>query len=141
MLQVHRESIGNESVPELQAEQDFYDYTQAFFREYGGTYALWVKDGRYYSALRLEPYNDGLLLSGLETAQEARGKGYATELVRAVLERLSQTDHKRLYSHVRKNNIPSLKIHNCCGFQRILEHAVYVDGSVYHNSCTFCYEL
>lgn len=151
LLRVHEESIyalcaGNSyhicgSVPELQAEQDFYDYLTDFFREYAGIYALWVIDDRYCSALRLEPYDDGLLLSGLETALEARGNGYATSLVVAVLKHLSASGYRKLYSHVRKDNIQSLQIHNTCGFQRVMEHAVYVDGSVYHNSCTFCYEL
>lgn len=151
LLRVHRESIHahyvdsnhdvHAGISELQAVQDFYDYINVFFRKYDGIYALWVIDGRYCSALRLEPYNDGLLLSGLETAQDARGKGYATSLVQAVLEHISETDCQRIYSHVLKNNSRSLQIHNTCGFRRIMEYAVYVDGSVYHSSCTFCYEL
>lgn len=151
LLRVHKESICEDcvvssyvtsrSVMELRAEQDFYDYLRDFFHNCKGIYALWVVDGRYCAALRLERYDDGLLLSGLETAPDARGKGYATSLVQAVLEYLTQTDYQRVYSHVRKNNMQSLQIHNTCGFQRILEHAVYIDGSVYHSSCTFCYEL
>lgn len=145
LLCVHSESITDgccdrsESIQRLQAEQDFYDYLKSFFHEYRGMYALWVIDGRYRSALRLEPYRDGLLLSGLETAQNARGSGYATSLVCAVLEHLRETGCNKLYAHVDKSNFRSLQLHNTCGFQRILEHAVYVDGSVYHNSCTFCY--
>lgn len=125
----------------LQAEQDFFDYIHDFFRRHNGIYALWVVNGRCCSALRLEPYSGGLLLSGLETAQEVRGNGYATALVRSVLEHLKTTDYKKVYSHVDKNNRPSLRVHNNCGFHRVLEHAVYVDGSVYHSSCTFSYAL
>lgn len=120
------------------AEQDFFQYLQeCFFATPGARYAVWIEEGKYVSALRLEPYQDGLLLAGLETAPEHRRMGYASALIRAVLETLDGT---KVYSHVSKRNIPSLKTHAACGFARILEHAVYADGSVLHSSCTLCCE-
>lgn len=145
LLRVHSESIyancGTENLRQLQAEQEFFDYLHEFFYHYDGIYALWVTKGNYCSALRLEPYQDGLLLSGLETAPAVRGRGYATLLVQAVLSYLPDSGYRKLYSHVDKNHSASLKVHTNCGFQRILEHAVFLDGSVYQSSCTFCYEL
>ena len=45
------------------AEQEFYNYLQqVFFRTNGAQYLVWEENGRYVSALRLEPYQDGLLL-------------------------------------------------------------------------------
>lgn len=120
-------------------EQDFYQYLrECFFPTPGARYAVWIEKGKYVSALRLEPYRDGLLLAALETAPDYRNKGYATMLVRAVLSSLQKT---KVYSHVNKGNIPSLKTHAACGFNRIGEHAVYADGSVLHSSCTLCREI
>ena len=120
----------------LQAEQDFYQYLrECFFQTPGALYALWVVGGKYVSALRLEPYQDGLLLAALETAPDQRKKGYAAALIQAVLE---QEKDRKIYSHVSKRNTPSLRTHERCGFHRILELAVYADGSVKTNSCTFC---
>ena len=123
----------------LRAEQDFYQYLrECFFATEGAIYALWVIDGQYVSALRLEPYQDGLLLEALETAPEHRHKGYASKLIRAVLEWVG---NQKVYSHVSKRNAASLRTHEKSGFHRILEHAVYADGSVLTSSCTFCSQI
>lgn len=121
----------------LQAEQDFYQYLQeSFFRTEGAYYALWTENGIYVSALRIEPYKDGVLLEALETAPEYRRRGYAKALVQAVLAR-----EKKVYSHVGKRNAGSLKVHERCGFRRISEQAVYIDGSVNGKCCTLCYQV
>ena len=55
------------------AEQDFYQYLQQiFFRTPGAVYYVLEEGGRYISALRLEPYRDGMLLEALETAPNQR---------------------------------------------------------------------
>ena len=136
---------GQEFWPELPegqqihlAEQDFYQYLrESFFPAEEAVYAVWSVNGKYVSALRLEPYQDGLLLEALETAPEHRRKGYAAALLRAVLE---QRQNIKIYAHIHKKNTPSLRTHESCGFHRILDHAVYIDGSVRSNSCTLCYE-
>lgn len=120
------------------AEQEFYSYlAQVFFPTPGALYALWEEDGEYVSALRLEPYRDGLLLEALETAPGQRRKGYALKLVHAVQERFAG---RKLYSHVGKLNEASLKTHEKCGFRRIQEYAVYIDGSVNNRCCTLLFE-
>lgn len=147
LMEIYREGNlekGEERWPEfsedrrlLLAEQDFYDYLyEIFFRTPGAVYALWEDDGVYCSALRLEPYRDGLLLEALETAYGERRKGYAEKLIRAVQHHTAGT---KLYSHVHKSNIPSLKIHDKCGFQRTMEYAAYIDGSFNHRCCTMVY--
>ena len=71
------------------AEQDFYQYLQqVFFRTTGAVYYILEEGGRYISALRLEPYRDGMLLEALETAPNQRRKGYAAKLLRAALEQV-----------------------------------------------------
>ena len=123
---------------QLLAEQDFYNYlSQVFFRTVDAVYLVWQERGEYVSALRLEPYRDGLLLEALETDPAYRRKGYAGLLVRETLARFGGA---KIYSHVAKKNAPSRRTHEACGFRKILDHAVYADGSVLHSSVTYCYE-
>ena len=118
-------------------EQAFYQYLrEVFFRTPGAVYAIWLEQGNYRAALRLEPYRDGLLLEALETAPSHRRKGCAEKLLRAVL----SSEHGKIYSHVHKKNLPSMKLHEKMGFRRISESAVYIDGSVSQACCTLCYE-
>ena len=118
------------------AEQDFYQYLKdCFFPTFGAVYAVWMEENEYISALRLEPYKDGFLLEALETAPKHRRKGYAVKLIRAVL---AQMPDQRIYSHVSKRNVPSLAVHEKCGFRKISDSAIYIDGSVNHRACTLC---
>lgn len=120
----------------LRAEQAFRQYLQeCFFVTSEAVCCIWRENGRYVSALRLEPYQDGLLLEALETAPTCRRKGYAAALIRAVLEVFGE---KKIYSHVSKRNTASLRTHEKCGFHRIADHAVYADGSYMTNHVTFC---
>ena len=122
----------------LRAEQAFYQYLrEIFFPTENARYYVWVEQGNYVSALRLEPYRDGLLLEALETAPSMRKMGCAVKLIHAVQEQLP---HGKIYSHVSKRNLASLKTHAKCGFRRIAEYAVEIDGSVSNRSCTLCWE-
>lgn len=115
------------------AEEDFYRYLrECFFRTPGAAYAVWEEGGSYVSALRLEPYRDGVLVNALETAPQQRRKGYASRLLEAVLGTLNGP----VYSHVAKSNLPSLALHERLGFRRIQETALYLDGSLDHWACT-----
>lgn len=123
------------------AEQDHRQYLQeVFFQTPGAVCAVWEEEGKYVSALRLEPYEDGLLLEGLETAPDCRNKGYALTLLRAVQRHLSAQGDVKLYSHIHKRNTASLKTHEKCGFRQISDHAVYINGSVDYRCGTFLYE-
>lgn len=120
----------------IRAEQSFYAYlTEVFFPVPGAVYAIWQEQGAYISALRLEPYEDGLLLEALETAPQYRRRGYGEKLIRAVQEKFPQ----KIYSHVSKKNVPSLSIHKKCGFCQMLDYAKYIDGSVARNAVTLQY--
>ena len=125
-----------EGLRQLNAEQAFHQYLrECFFVTPEAVYCIWQEKGKYVSALRLEPYQDGLLLEALETAPHSRRKGYAAALIKAVLETFGE---KKIYSHVSKRNTASLRTHESCGFHRIADHAVYADGSVMQNHITFC---
>ena len=123
------------------AERDFREYLEdVFFRTPGAVLALWEEKGKCVSALRLEPYKDGLLLEGLETSPVERKKGYATMMINAVQQKLAAQGPVKLYSHVHKKNIASLHTHKKCGFSMVCDHAVYINGNVDYRCCTVMYQ-
>ena len=120
------------------AEQDFRQYMdEVFFKTTDALCAIWEENRKYVCALRLEPYKDGLLLEGLETHPDHRKKGYAAMLITAVQQHLGTV---KIYSHVDKRNVASLKTHKKCGFRKISDHAVYINGSVDYRCCTLLYQ-
>ena len=120
------------------AEQDFRQYMdEVFFKTTDALCAIWEENGKYVCALRLEPYKDGLLLEGLETHPDHRKKGYAATLIMAVQQHSGTV---KMYSHVNKRNMASLKTHEKCGFLQISDHAVYINGSVDYRCCTLLYQ-
>ena len=119
----------------IRAEQELYAYLgEIFFERSGAFVGIWEENGEYVSAVRMEPYLDGLLLNGLETAPEHRNKGYAQRLVAAVL----QDVRLPVYSHVHKENGPSLRVHRACGFSVVGQGAIYLDGTQTDESLTLC---
>lgn len=151
LMEVYREgneengrALAPEETPARQlalAEQDFYGYLRdTFFRTPGAQYAVWAEDGRYVSALRLEPYQDGLLLAALETVADQRGRGYASCLISAVQKLLESEGAAVLYSHVSRTNTASLRTHEKCGFVKTLDYARYLDGSINRRAVTLCWK-
>ena len=121
-----------------EAEQDFYAYLQTgFFTQSGDLYCVWEENGSYISALRLQRYQDGLLLEALETHPSYRCKGYAKRLIRSVLDTLHPI---RVYSHVGHKNLASQATHLACGFTKISNLARYADGSVNSRCGTYLFE-
>lgn len=120
-----------------QAELDLWEYLQTDFFPHHGLYAFWQNGHRLVSALRLEPYRDGLLLEALETLPEERCRGNAKALITAVQRELQPCV---LYSHVAKDNLPSLWVHRDCGFEVKSDCAVFIDGSVSSRFFTLYYK-
>lgn len=146
-MEVYTESnrkSGREDYPDLSeyrqlinAEQDHFQYLrEVFFTTENAFCAAWRLGDRYAAALRAEPYRDGYLITALETAPEARGKGYATALVEATLPYIETLGSRSIYAHVSKDNAQSLAVHKSCGFEIMLDHAVYIDGSVLQSAYT-----
>ena len=122
-----------------QVEQDHRQYLrEVFFRTHGAHLCIWEEGGRYVSALRLEPYRDGLLLAALDTAPACRRQGYGAALIRAVQQ---LPGCGKIYSHVDKRNTASLRTHEKCGFRILSDHAVYLNGSVDYRCHTLVYEM
>lgn len=123
---------------DLQQEMAFEDYLrQDFFQTKGAVYCVWVQDGQYVSALRLEPYEDGMVLAGLETAPDARGRGYATELIHAAMEWFG---NGKVYAHIHHRNLPSVRVHQRCGFRKIADYAQFLDGSISTSAGTYLWK-
>lgn len=138
LMEAYQEPSGTAS---LRAEQEFFHYlNDCFFRTPGAVCCIWQVGERYASALRLEPYRDGTLLAALQTAPDCRGRGYAGDLIRAVLTWQKAHGGGKIYSHIANRNTPSIAVHDKCGFRKIYDHAVYVDGSVDCRSGTYIYE-
>ena len=120
----------------LQEGQDFYGFlSEDFFPD--GICCVWEEKGCYVAALRLQKWQDGWLLEGVQTHREHRRKGYARMLVTAALDALKM---EKVYVHIVRDNIPSVALHQACGFHKILDHAVYLDGSVHIDADTYVYE-
>lgn len=114
--------------------QIFYLDLLSFFEEPLAVYALWEEGDRYCAALRLEPYGDGLLVAGLETHPDMRNRGYATMLLSAAV----REANSKLYSHVDRHNLTSVRVHEKCGFKAVLDYAVCLDGGVSQRAITMC---
>ena len=121
------------------AEQEFYAYLrQCFFSLPGSRYYLWEEQGRAVSALRSESYGNDILLTALETAPDCRGKGYATALLKAVLQYLGDGN---VYVHIQRGNMASVAVHIHCGFIKVKTGARLLDGSYLADYDTYLMKL
>lgn len=120
------------------AEREFYAYLrQCFFTLPSARYFLWEEQGRAVSAVRCEGYRDGVLLTGLETAPECRGQGYATMLLKEVLR---QPEMDKVYVHIRHDNKVSLAVHLHCGFKKVRSGTKLLDGSYSREYDTYVFQ-
>ena len=108
------------------AEENLQEFVMDFMNIKGAMFATWSSEGRLTAVLRLEPYCDGYLLTGLETAVDDRRRGYASALMSTTLQHISG----RVYSHVEKRNLPSVAVHKKVGFTIAAEYAKLLDGTV-----------
>lgn len=129
LMKVYAQSVGDMT---WQKENAFTEDLQLFFDCQNVFLALWEIHGVPVSAVRIEPYRDGYLITCMETDPNHRRNGYASALLRAVMADTPGV----YYAHVDKKNMASLRLHEDLGFQVILDHAVHVDGSVFANSFT-----
>ena len=123
----HREYPGQDDGV-LQAEMDMYDYLRnVFFKTTGAYICQWEEAGEVVSVLRLEPYRDGLLVTGLETAPSSRGNRFASSLLGASVAQLE--GRTPVYAHIHRSNKASIAVHRRCGFKIIANFSTFLDGS------------
>ena len=132
---------GLSNISFLEAEMDFYDYMSYFLQDQNSFLAIWAENDQYLSAVRIEPYSDGVLLSGLETILAERRKGYAGRLLQELMIYLKGRDVHKVYSHIKRSNTGSISVHMRCGFDRCLDYAKCIDGSILQNMDTYCLVL
>ena len=93
------------------------------------TYYVWEVDGEWVSALRLTKLEGFYFLEALETAPKHRKRGYAAQLIQAVIDMLKTDGQVVLRSNVRKTNVASLATHKKCGFVIEEENGInYISG-------------
>ena len=118
-----------------------YEFFLDFFSQKDAFCAGWVTEDGMCSVLRIQHYTDGVLLTGVETAPLQRSRGHAYALICTVLAHLRQRGVRKVYSHVDRKNIPSLKLHEKCGFYKLRDTARLLYGSVTAKMDTLCIEL
>jgi RimJ/RimL family protein N-acetyltransferase len=107
------------------AEMDFYQYLrQDFFTQGDSFYVVAFRQKTPVAAARMERWRSGWLLEGLETHPAFRGQGYGTQVLSAAVAQVAEP----VYAHVRRENAPSLRVHEKGGF-RVAEDTAMVDGS------------
>ena len=131
------------SLPEseriLRAQEDTYHYLQdEFYATDGAYYAFWVEEDRWICALRMRPYQEGMLLDALETAPSYRNQGFAKKLLGEVL--LQLQPGTCVYSRILRRNKHSVRVHLQCGFQKHKPYAVFLDGSFRADADTYIYQ-
>lgn len=125
----------------LLTEADSADYLrQVFFSQPGASCCIWLEENQYLSALRLEPYQDGLLITALETHPLRRSQGFGKSLLQAVQATVAEESDLPLYSHIHKKNLPSQQLHRTCGFQVQLPYARYISGETSRSAETWVWK-
>ena len=124
------------------AEQDLYGYlSDSFYSQDGAYCTVWEENGEYVSILRMEPIEDGFLLTALETSPECRNKGYATRLLTETLSYAKRSGASKIYSHVAMDHAASMRVHLACGFEILHCYANFLDGSRSCDSYTLMCQL
>ena len=117
--------IAKEKYPEMQdlseaiQEEEYYfveKFLGKFMNKDENTYYVWEANGEWVSALRITKLDGFYFMEALETAPEHRKKGYASELIKALIQKFKETGHFVIRSNVRKINSASLATHKKCGF-------------------------
>lgn len=120
-----------------QSRENLYRYmSEVFFAKAENMCYVLEDEGKYLSSLRIEHFEDGYLVHALQTMKLERGKGYASALFEEMKKDIVLEEDKHIYSHILKNNKPSIVLHRQMGFQRLLDYAKLLDGSVSWNYFT-----
>ena len=127
-----RDSLGDETA--------VYEFFLDFFSQKNAFCAAWLEENTCCSVLRIQSFQGGVLVTGVETIPQKRRRGYACKLLSAVLDYLKQRGIEKIYSHVDRKNIASIRLHEKCGFYKLRDTARLLDGSVTTKMHTLCKE-
>lgn len=122
----------------IEAEQDFYYNLDSVFDSNNSCIAIWLDNDRYVSSLRFEKFEDGFLITGFETDPDYIGKGYGKRLLQNVCKDMK---HKKIYSHIKRDNHVSVYLHKLCGFELMQHSAVFIDGTISFDHDTWILDI
>lgn len=98
-------------------EQAYEEFLKEFVTHHRQMVLVEEVDGVWVSALRCVESAPGVwFLEALETAPQARGKGWAKQLICHTQELLTGQGAGELFSLVSPRNAPSIATHVACGF-------------------------
>ena len=123
-------SLEDPTIDQIKKEikQDYFNFLHEYTRSADfRAYFLLVEDGKIVSLCRVLPKTI-LYLEGVETHRDVQNRGYATMLLKEVINYLKEADYMCVRSNVAKNNNASIKIHQKLGFFKYDEtktHARY----------------
>lgn len=104
------------------AEEAFCNYMKTGFLDGNNICYVWEVQGIWVSALRLYLIEKKVyFLEALETAPTLRKKGYASQLLLAVIDNLKSNGEFKICDYVSKKNVASLNTHKKCGFKIVSE--------------------
>ena len=98
-------------------EQAYEEFLTEFVTHHRQMVLVEEVDGEWVSALRCVECAPGVwFLEALETAPQARGKGWAKQLMKHTQQLLTGQGAGELFSLVSPRNAPSIATHVSCGF-------------------------
>lgn len=98
-------------------EQAYGEFLKEFVTHPNQMVLVEEVDGVWVSGLRCVESAPGVwYLEALETAPQARGKGWAKQLLTHTQQQLTQQGARELFSLIDPNNTPSIATHVACGF-------------------------
>lgn len=102
----------------IQEEEQYFveKFLGKFMSKNVNTYYVWEENSEWVSALRLTKLDGFYFMEALETTPEHRRKGYASELIKVLIQKLEEDESVVIRSNVRKSNLASLSTHQKCGF-------------------------
>jgi ribosomal protein S18 acetylase RimI-like enzyme len=113
-------SLNDPKIDQIKEEikQDYFKFLHEYIRsEYFRAYFLLFEGDKIVSLCRVLP-KTVLYLEGLETHRDYQNRGYATILLKEVLNYLKEAEYMCLRSNVTKHNHASIKLHQKLGFIR-----------------------
>lgn len=98
-------------------EQAYGEFLKEFVTHPNQMVLVEEVDGVWVSGLRCVECAPGVwFLEALETAPQARGKGWAKQLITHTQQQLTQLGAHELFSLIDPENTPSIATHVACGF-------------------------
>ena len=123
--------LEDKNIAVRKVEEGFLGFLRdEFYARAGNVYWVLEDSGIWVSALRLNLVEAGLFyLEALETRTDCRRKGHAAELLNGVTASLKKDGPFRICDCVSKKNIPSIRVHEKCGFRIVSEKGFdYLSG-------------